>query len=344
MSASPLLAGVPEGGAARRLHEMATAYWTSQCLSVAARLGIADLLAAGPRTSVQLAESTGTDPDRLRRLLRALAAVGVLTQEGAARFGLAPLGEPLRSDHPESMRALAAMCGQESFAIWGGLMDMLHGGRTSFEVRYGQPFYEYLADHPEAAETFDRAIGERHAAVQPELVRALELAGTGDLVDVGGGEGRLAAALLRANPGLRVTLADRPDVVRRAERTFAAEDVAGRADCVVADFFAAVPSGADAYLLASVLHNWPDEDAARILEVCRRAMRRDSRLLVVEMLVPDDDGPSFAKLLDVNVMLLMGGRERTRAELVALAEAAGLRVAGIRGTGGRMTVVGMRRR
>lgn len=329
--------------AAGRLHEMATAYWTSQCLSVAARLGVADLLAPGSRSIEELARATATDADRLRRLLRALASVGVLAESGEDGFRLAALGEPMRSDHPGSLRSLIAMCGEESFAMWGGLMDMMRGGPPSFERMFGARFYDYLADHPDAAETFDRAIAERHAAVQPELVRALGLDGVEAVVDVGGGEGRLAIELLQAHPRLRVTLAERPDVAARAARAIAAAGLAERAECVPADFFERLPHGHDAYLVASVLHNWDDAEATRILEVCREAMAPASRLLVVEMLVPPGDTPSFAKLLDINVMLLMGGRERTEHELVGLAEGAGLRVTGLRATGGRMTIAEMSR-
>lgn len=329
---------------AGRLHGMATAYWTSQCLSVAARLGIADLLASGARNSDDLASATATDPDRLRRLLRALASLGVLAESADDHFALTELGEPMRADHPGSLRSLIAMCGQESFAMWGGLMDMLRGGPPSFERMFGARFYDYLADHPDAAETFDRAIAERHAAVQPELVRALGLDGVEEIVDVGGGEGRLAIELLQAHPRLRLTLAERPDVAARAARAIAAAGLAERAECVRADFFESLPPGRDAYLVASVLHNWDDAEATRVLEVCREAMAPASRLLVVEMLVPPGDAPSFVKLLDINLMLLMGGRERTEQELEALAEAAGLRLIGLRATGGRMTIAEMARR
>lgn len=326
---------------AGRLHAMATAYWTSQCLSVAARLGVADVLADGPRSTAEIARATATDADRLRRLLRALAALGVVAGAPVDRFALTELGEPMRTGHPESMRALVAMCGEESFAMWSGLLDMVRGGPPAFERMFGARFYDYLDQHPEAAATFDRAIAERHAAVQPELTNALALDDVGEVVDVGGGDGSLAVALLQVHGGLRVTVAERPGVCARAERSIAAAGLGDRATCVAADFFRRLPPGRDAYLVASVLHNWDDREAVRILEVCREAMRPDSRLLVAEMLVPPGDGPSFAKLLDLNVMLLMGGRERAEAEIRALARRARLRVTALRGTGGRMTVAEM---
>ncbi|HWH14733.1 MAG TPA: methyltransferase [Miltoncostaeaceae bacterium] len=311
---------------AARVHRMATAGWMSIALSAAARLGLADAVDEEGATIEDVALRSGTDPARLARLLRALAGAGVFAHDADGRVVHTDLSRVLRRDHPVSLRSLVTMLGEESLLVWTGLVDTLRGGPPAFDRLFGAPFYEYLGRHPDKAETFDRGIEERHAAVQADLAEALPLEGVGHLVDVGGGGGVLAAEILRAHPGLRVTLVDRPTVAARAAAALTAADLGGRGTAVAGDFFAALPAGADAYLVASTLHNWPDPRAVDLLRVCRRAMRPDSRLLLVELVVPPGDEPHFAKLLDLGVMLLMDGAERTLEQHGVLLAAAGLRV------------------
>lgn len=327
---------------AQRLHSLATGYWLSKALAVAAELGVADEMVDGAVDSEELARITDTDPDRLYRLLRALASVGLFSEVRPRAFGLTPLGDPLRSDHPESVRALAAMVGQESFDVWTRLGDSLRGGPPAFEEMFGAPFYAYLASNPHGAATFNRAIAERHHSIQPEVPDALDLGGSEWIVDIGAGTGQLAADLLGSYPDLRLTAIERADVCAAAGETLAQFVEAGRASVEEGDFFSELPSGADLYLIASVLHNWDDEGARRILRTCRDAMTPSSRLAIVELVVPHGDEPHFSKLLDLHVMLLMGGRERTEVEHRTLLESEGLRAVSVR-PAGRMTVIGASR-
>jgi hypothetical protein len=307
------------------LARLLTGYWLSQCLHVAARLGLADLLTGGPRGPADLAGATGTHAPSLYRLLRGLASAGVFAEDEHGRFGLTPLAECLR-DAPGSQRALALINGAEHYRAWGELLHSVRTGEPAFDRVYGQPLFDYLAGHPEAARVFDAAMVSVHGSETSAMLDAYDLGGFATVVDVGGGNGSVLTAALLRHPGLRGVLFDRPDVVARAQPGLEAAGLAGRCRAVGGSFFEGVPAGGDAYLLRHILHDWDDPRCLTILGRVRAVVPPAGKLLVVEGVVPPGNGPSFTKLLDLAMLVLPGGRERTEAEYRDLFARAGFRL------------------
>jgi hypothetical protein len=316
----------------------------SRSLCVAARLGIADLLGDGPRDSDALAAATGTHAPSLARVLRALCSTGVFAQDDAGRFALTPLGATLRTGAPGSARAwAAAMLGGEHYEAWGDLMHTVRTGETAFDHLFGQDVWSYRAGHPDHAGFFDQAMTNLAGPFAQSLLASYPFAGCGSVVDVGGGDGTMAAALLAAVPSLRAVLLELPHVAAKARERLEAAGLAGRSEVVEGSMFDAVPGGGDVYLLSRVLHDWPDERAVAILGNCRKAMRDGSALLVLERLLPDRIERSLeaeaATCSDLTMMVMNGGRERTDAEFRALFDAAGLRHSRTIATRGEYSVI-----
>jgi hypothetical protein len=292
-------------------------YFYSQTLYVLAELRIADRLRAGPRSAVELAAAAGVDADALQRLLRALAALEVVDELPDGRFGLTPRAALLDSERPDSLRELAVLGGHPlHWGAWGKLLDAVTTGRTAFDAAAGRSWFDALAADPPLLAVVQRILG-RVAAPDARWLAQLELERFASIVDVGGGFGDLARAVAQAHPAAALTLFDRPEVVAAAELPAGIAKAAG-------DFFTAVPAEAGAYLLRFVLHDWDDAAARLILRRCREAMRSDSRLFVIESVLPDGPGPSIAKTHDVNMLVLTGGRERTLAQYRTLLHDAGL--------------------
>ena len=309
------------------LLQMMTGYWVSQALHVAAKLGIADLLADGPVDCEDLAAATDTHAPSLQRVLRALASVGVFTEVSPGSFALTPLAELLRTETPGSMRALAIMYAEEQYRAWGELLHSVRTGEMAFDHQFGMGYFEYLAQHPEADRVFNEAMtGWTHQLVGA-VVDTYDFSPFKTIVDVGGGYGSLLAAILRSNPGTRGILFDLPHVIARAEEQLVAAGVADRCTFVGGDFFAAVPTGGDAYVLSQILHDWDDKRCVAILGQCRRAMPDHGKLLVVELVLPEGDEPFLGKWLDLHMLVLLGSRERTAAEYDTLFRAAGFKLA-----------------
>lgn len=304
----------------------------SMAIWAAAHLGLADLLAAGPRPLAELADETGSHAPTLARLLRALTAEGILAEAGDGRFALAPCGELLRSDAPGSLLGMALLNGVAARA-WLELPHTLATGEPGFARAFGSGLYDWLADRPEERVAFDRALAGRGRQTYEAIVRAWDFSRFETVVEVGGGHGALIAAVLAAHPRARGVLVDRPESVAGARAALAAAGLDGRCRVVGGDFFREVPSGGDLYLLSSVLNDWDDEAATLILATCRRALRPGARVVAFERVVPDGGGPHPAKLNDLNLLVLSGGRERTAAEFGRLFAAAGLAVAAIAPTG-----------
>jgi hypothetical protein len=318
---------------------MITGYWVSQMVYVAAKLGLADQLTESPKTAEELALATGTHARALYRLLRALASVGVFSEDAEARFRLTPLGECLRSDVPGSQRAMALMMGDEHYRCWGDLYESVRTGRTAFDRLYGKPVFDYLAEHPEQAEVFDAAMTAIHGRETQVMLDAYDLSGVGVLADIGGGNGTNLIGVLGRYPAMRGVLFDLPHVADRARANIEAAGLAGRCDVMGGDFFAEIQVEADAYFLRHIIHDWDDEKAGSILRNIRRAMPASAKLLVVEHVLRPGDEPSFGKLLDLNMLLLPGGVERTEAEFRRLFEEAGFRLSRIVPTQGDLSVV-----
>lgn len=321
------------------LDRMIDGYKDTQFVALAARLGIADLLGNGPLTSDQLADATGSDPDALYRALRVLAVRGILTELSARRFANTPISDLLRTQHPASRREIAVFDAGPWYRAYGALAHTVATGENAFRDVHGVSLFEYLADHPVEARMFDRRMTSFSSAEIPQIVEAYNFSGVHTVVDVGGGEGRLMSAMLRAHSALRGVILDQPHVVGGAEQALREDGVADRCTAVGGDFFEGVPEAADLYLLKWIIHDWEDEDAVKILSNCARAMNPEGRVVLVEVVIgapnSGDDGP----LLDVHMMVLPGGRERTEAEFAQLFTAAGLRLTRVIVTPGIMCLL-----
>ena len=312
------------------LFRMVTGYYASRAVHVAAKLGIADLLAEGPRGCDELAKATGTHADALRRVLRLLASAGVFIEEEDGQFALTPIGACLRSGVPGSMRAAALLFGGITQQAWGDLLHSVETGAPAFGRVFGMEPFDYMAAHPDEAANFDAAMAgfTRHIAIA--VTAAYDFSPLRRIVDVGGGNGTLLAGILAANPTLRGVVFDLPDVATRATEQIRELGLAGRCESVGGDFFDEVPGGGDAYLLKHVIHDWNDDPATAILRTCRRAMAAEAKLLIVEGVYPpridQSDESRGAAANDVNMLVCTGGRQRSEAEFRSLYEAAGFRL------------------
>jgi hypothetical protein len=309
------------------LLKMITDYWVSQAVSTAAQLGIADFLKDGPKRSEELAPAVGADARALYRLLRALTSVGVFVEDEDSRFGLTPLGTYLQSDVPGSLRAIAIFFGTEFFRAGSRLAYSVQTGQPAFDHVFGMGFFEYLERHPESGRVFNEAMTGLTRQRVAAVVAAYDFSSLRKIVDVGGGQGEFLIAVLKAHPTLTGVLFDLPTAINSAQQAIAAADLTERCALVAGDFFAAVPSGGDAYVLSAVIHDWLDDKATAILQNCHRAMGKSSTLLLIERVLPPRAERAatlqpYASLADL-LMMVIGGQERTEAEFRALFTQAG---------------------
>ena len=335
-------ASAPEIGPAlppTALLQMMIGYWISKAIYVAAKLGVADLLAEGPRNSDELAAATQTHADALYRVLRALASVGIFSEVAPRRFALTPLAALLRSDTPDSMRALAIMYAEEQYRAWDNVLYSVRSGQPAFEPAFGTRYFDYFATHPEASRVFNEAMVGWTNQVTNAVVAAYDFSPFGVVADVGGGHGALLAAILKSNPPVRGILFDLPHVVEGAEPFLTAAGVADRCARVGGDFFAEMPKGADAYVLSQILHDWDDERSVAILRQVRRVMPDHGKLLVVELVLPEGNDPFLGKWLDLHMLVLLGGQERTVAQYATLLREAGFELTGVVPTSAQQSIV-----
>ncbi len=294
---------------------------------VAAKLGIADLLAEKPLTAEELAAATGTHAPSLYRVLRFLAMAGVFAENSDGKFELTPIAELLRSNTPNSMRDYAIMMGEDwIWQAYGELMHSVKTGGIAHDKVQGMSSFEFFAQNEEVGKIFNRAMTNLSLLSAPAIVEAYDFSGINKLVDIAGGHGLLLAAILKANPHLNGILFDLPFVIEGAGELLESEGVAVRTEKVSGDFFENVPAGADAYLMKHIIHDWNDEQSVKILQNIRRAMNDDGKVLIAEMVVPEGNEPSPAKGLDLVMLTIEGGKERTKKEYQELLEAAGLRL------------------
>lgn len=308
---------------AQLLRRLSLVMRASRALSVAAQLGVADILASG-----EIAAAAGVDGATLRRLLRALVAFGVFEEEAPDRFRLNPAGELLRRDIAGSQRAgVLFTAGDMRWQLWLDLLECVRTGQAAVERAFGKTLFERNAQNTEESELFNQAMASYSAALSAPIVAAYDFGSFGCVADIGGGTGRLLADILVANPIARGVLFDLPNVVAAAPPLLAASGVAERCEVVAGSFFDDVPDGADAYVLRAVIHDWDDARAAAILSNCRRAMTSAGTLVIAERVMPEKAEQGRAEdayLLDLEMLVnTPGGRERTEAEFQAILRTAG---------------------
>ena len=311
--------------------QIARGYQLSQALYVAAKLGVADELDAGPLGAEAIAEKVGARASQLRRVLRALVAAGVFCELEDGRFATNDAAAALRAGAPGGMRDVVVNFGEEMYRSFGELLHTVRTGETAFDSVYGAPLFEYYAANPETEASAAARMLARTLPAAREFAASDVLRGTRVVVDVGGGTGTLVAEVLRQRPETAGVLLERPGMLELAKRYLAEQGVADRCELVEGDFFSSVPAGGDVYVLKSVLHDWDDDRCVAILRSCRAAMDDTARLVIVELSLPERMTPSAqmlsAALLDLIMLAYAGGRERTETEFVQLLSQAGLRLA-----------------
>ncbi len=325
---------------ATELRRLVNGYQVSQAIHVAASLGIADRLTAAPRPVSELAAELGAHAESLYRLLRALAAVGLFHEDDDRRFSLAPLGECLRADSAHPLAPWAIFIGQAYVReAWGDLLHSVMTGENAVRHRHGCDGWEYRRQHPAQSAIFDRAMAGNSDDVANAILSSYDMGRFGKIADIGGGQGEFLASILAAEAEVRGILVDLPHVVARAPALFQSKGVASRCEIAGGSFFESVPAGADAYVLMQILHDWTDDEAAAILGNCRRAMSSDETLLVIERLVAPPNQGAETKFSDLNMLVLPGGRERTREQFAALFDRAGFALTEAVSTGTRLFVI-----
>jgi len=298
--------------------------WISKPIYVAAELGIADILAEGSKSIEELAQLTQSHGPSLYRMMRALSSVGIFIEIEDKRFDLTPMAECLKTG---AMRSIALLFNSEwSDKAWGYFLDSVKTGCTAFEKAHGMPVSDWLERNPHAAEVFNEANAVKAVNSHRAIVDAYDFSGINTLTDVGGGLGVLMAEILIANPLMNGVVAEIPSVIQKARKIIQSKGLEERCNAVECDFFKSVPPGSDAYLMSNILHDWSDEQCHIILRNCHKAMKPESKLLIVEMIVPSGNQPSIAKLLDLEMLVTTGGCERTEKEFAIVLKTSGFKL------------------
>ena len=310
-----------------RMLQIITGYWVSQAVGTAARLGVPDQLADGPRKSSEVAKAVGADPQALFRLMRMLASIGIFAMDEQERFGLTPLGDTLRSRVPGSVRNFAvAEIAPGHWQPWGKMYEAIKTGEPMCESALGMTLWDWYAKNPEESEYFSGAMGDLSAAVADEVIRIYDFAKFQTVVDVGGAHGILLTAILKANPKMRGILFDLQHVLATAGESLKSQGFGQRCEVVTGDFFESVPPGADIHVLKQIIHDWSDKECNTILRNCHQALKPNGKVLLVEMVIPPNNSPSMAQAMDLNMLVLLTGRERTESEYRELLAAAGFKI------------------
>ncbi len=308
------------------LQQLMTSMWAAQAIYVFARLELADALADRPRTSDELATQCGAHAPSIHRLLRALTSVGIVTSDGD-QFALTDRGAYLRRDHPQSVRAAALVWGSpEVWGAWGDLFQSVQTGDAAFPRVNGADLFSYFSAHPEKGQTFNEFMARGGAARHLAVAASYDYSHAKTIVDLGGGDGGLLAAILKAYPAALGVLFDLPAGLTGAAVALQQAEVLERCSLVEGDFFLQVPENGDVYLLSRILHDWDDERAAAILQTCRRSMPKDARLLIAEIVLPTGVLSPWAAFNDLNMLIWTIGKERTEAEFARLLTDSGFRL------------------
>lgn len=321
--------------------QAAFAYMTSVCLNAAVELGVADLLKSGPRPVAELAHETKTNEDALYRTLRLLASVGIFTETAPRIFANTPASDTLRKDAPNSTYAMARFAGDPfHFRVYAEYLYSVRTGRPCVDVVMGKPVFDYFASDPHEQEIFNAAMVSISAQVVPAALAAYDFSGIRLLVDVAGGHGSVICPILQKYPELRGILTDLPHVLETATQCICDHGVQERLQRIPCDFFKSVPAGGDAYLMKNIIHDWDDEKCLIILGNIAAAMgATKGKVILLETVMVAGNTPHFAKFLDIEMLAMPGGRERTEAEYAALFDRAGFRLTRVVPTQSPMSVV-----
>jgi SAM-dependent methyltransferase len=306
---------------------IAAGIWKARALYAAARLRFADLIGDGAVSAEDLASATGMHAPSLRRLMRTLTSLGVLAEIEPSRYRLTGVGAALKEGAPGSARAaILTLAGDWQWKAWDNMLYSLRTGEPAMRKSFGLSLFDYLAANPEAAAHFDEAMVAVHGGDGANITAAYDFSGLRTIVDVGGGTGALLSAILAANPHLHGVLYERPQTIPQARTLIRNCGLAARCEVRAGNFFLDVPEGHDAYILSHILHDWTDEQALPILRNCRRAIGPEGRLLILEAVLPEDDTPHPGKMMDLLMLTVTGGLERTGSEYSQLLARAGFRV------------------
>ena len=312
--------------AAEQMLQIISGFWISRAVYVIAKLGIPDMLKSGPKTADDLASATNMHAPSLFRLLRALSSVGVLGAEGNS-FSLTPLSETLVTDAPGSLRWFAVSeLGQEHYPAWGNLMHSVKTGEIAFDNFFGMDIWKYFSKNPEDAGVFNNSMSAVTAATNEAITSLYDFSSFKKLVDVGGGHGGLITGILKRNPNLKGVLFDAPEVIEGARQKIEAAGLTDRCETVPGDFFQAVPAGGDVYIMKWIIHDWDDQKSNTILRHIRNQIPANGRLILVDCVVPETNEPHFSKFIDMNMLVMTGGKERTEKEFQELLSAAGFKL------------------
>ncbi len=318
--------------------QMAMSFMVSQALGVAAKLKIADLLKDGAKTTKELAELTKTHEPSLYRLMRALTSVGIFQGDAENGFSNTALGEVLRSNHPDSIRAAVhMMTDPEHYGAHGNMLQSVTTGEIAFEYTFGMPVFPYFATHPEAAEVFDNAMTSFGISIAKAVAATYDFSEAKTIADIGGGHGHLLSTVLKTNDTAKGILFDQPQVLEG--NILEQEGVADRVELVSGNFFEEISVVADIYLMKFIIHDWNDEQSITILSNLAKSAPAGAKLLLVEMVVEEDNSPSMSKVMDLNMLVMTGGKERTATEYAELFEKTGFKFIAVHPTPSPMQIV-----
>jgi hypothetical protein len=311
-----------------QLLQLATGAFISQAVYVAAKLGIADLLAEGPKTCESLSAETSTDENALYRTLRAIASAGVFTEVASRTFANTPMSDTLRADHPTSTRELTVWLNEpDHWNVYGQLTHSVRTGEPAWDKVHGEPVFKSLFEtNTELGDIFNRAMTSFSHQTIPAIIEAYDFSAAGTVADIAGGYGHLLGAVLKANPGLKGILFELPQVLDGAPAMIESYGVSDRVEYISGDFTEDIPVKADVYFMKHIIHDWYDDKNVKILNNIRRSMPYDAKVLIIDTIIPEGDEPHFGKIMDLEMLLTPGGKERTPDEFEGLLNAAGFRM------------------
>jgi len=311
-----------------QLLQVATGCFASAAVYIAAKLSIPDLLAEGPKTVDELASATDTDADSLYRVMRGLASVGITAESEGRTFANTPMSETLRSDIPNSTRDLTIwMLEPAHWNVYGELMYSVKTGKTAWDKVYGEPvFNSFMGSMKDLGDIFNRAMTSYSMQTIPAILASYDFSNFGTIADIAGGYGHLLGAILKATPGANGVLFDLGPVLEGAPAMLESYRVKGRVEMLAGDFTASVPVTADCYMLKHIIHDWYDDKCQKILGNIRDVMPDDAKVLIIDAIVPGLNEPHFSKILDLEMLMLPGGKERTETEFATLLTNSGFKL------------------